>query len=375
MVKYKSCCSKRRSSSASEQSDEDGNTKETPLWLKILIYSGIALFTLILIVFLIIWVLIPVVFSHSIAFQRMMIFIPFNSPRNPHFDDPSSYAIEGVHNIYITVSDYYDNTTLTTIGAWLILPEELVGVNDSLNISDIIRETDYDIVFYLHGVYANRAKPIHQYSILRKHFLVLAIDHRGYGDSGSNVEMGELGMVHDHLQIYNWILEKGFKNDIFYWGHSLGAAISCHTVRSLKETYNFIPKGLILESPFTTLREEIQESIVGKIYSWLAYFNSTILGPLDDNGFHFYSTTNILQVDCPIMILHAEDDSIVPAVLGQKLASVACNERQIPDQGNVTFHLFSSDLGYGHNDILTDENVPEYIRSFKKVCEEFINTN
>ncbi|XP_066151117.1 lysophosphatidylserine lipase ABHD12-like isoform X2 [Euwallacea fornicatus] len=338
-----------------------------------LLYGRKYCYTAELFFFLIIWVLIPVVFSLSVAFQRMMIFIPFNSPRNPNFEDPSSYDIEGVHNMYITVSDYYDNITLTTIGAWLILPEDLIGVKDSQDINQIIKETDYDIVLYLHGVYANRAKAIHQYTVLRKHFLVIAIDHRGYGDSGLNVEMNELGMVHDHLQIYNWILEKGFKNGIFYWGHSLGAAIGCHTVRSLKETYNLVPKGLILESPFTTLSEEIRENTVGKIYSWLAYFNSTILRPLDNNGFHFYSTTNILLVDCPIMILHAEDDSMVPAVLGQKLALVASTKRQIPEQGNVTFHLFSSDLGYGHNEILTDDNVPEYIRSFKKVCEEFIN--
>lgn len=101
-----------------------------------------------------------------------------DSPKDPQFDNPDEYGIENVYNIYITVRDYYDNNTLTQIGAWLILPENLPN-SSSNDVSQIIQESQYDILVYLHGVYANRAKPIAQYKVFRKKFLVLAIDHRG----------------------------------------------------------------------------------------------------------------------------------------------------------------------------------------------------
>ncbi|ERL89502.1 hypothetical protein D910_06868 [Dendroctonus ponderosae] len=363
---------KRRYSqdSSSPESDDNETAKERPVWQKILIWSLAVLFIILFLVFLLIWVVVPIIFWTSISFQRFMIFYPIDSPKDPQFDDPEKYGIDNVYNTYITVRDYYDNNTLTQIGAWLILPENLQN-SPSNDVSQIIRESQYDLLVFLHGVYANRAKPIAQYKVFRKKFLVLAIDHRGYGDSGSNVQMLEHGMINDHLQIYDWILAKNFTKNIYYWGHSLGGALSCHIVRALKERNNAVPTGLILESTFTTLVEAIENNAVGKIYSWLAYFNATILNPLDENGFHFYSTTHILHVDCPIMILHAEDDGMIPSALGEKLANISSVERDSATQGSVTTHIFSSDYGYGHNYITSDTNIPQYIEDFKEVCESF----
>lgn len=92
------------------------------------------------------------------------------------------------------------------------------------------------------------------------------VDCSGYGDSGTNVQMLEHGMVNDHLQIYDWILAKNFTKNIYYWGHSLGGALSCHLVRALKERNNAVPKGLILESTFTTLVDAIENNVVGKVH-------------------------------------------------------------------------------------------------------------
>ena len=47
--------------------------------------------------------------------------------------------------------------------------------------------------------------------------------------------MTELGIVHDHIQIYQWIRELNPRANIYYWGHSLGSAISCHTLKQLNE--------------------------------------------------------------------------------------------------------------------------------------------
>lgn len=115
-----------------------------------------------------------------------------------------------------------------------------------------------------------------------------------------------------------WVKERT-PQDIYIWGHSLGAAISTHTVRTLKEEKNIVPTGLVLESPFTTMRDEVLSNPVGRIWSWLPYFEATVLNPLAKNGFLFETVKNILFVDCPIMIMIAEDDDVIPFEMGRKV--------------------------------------------------------
>lgn len=56
-----------------------------------------------------------------------------------------------------------------------------------------------------------------------------------------------------------------------------------------------------------------------QVFKWLAYFAACFLDPLDRNGFRFYSTTNILYVDAPLLMMHAEDDNIIPYRLGVRV--------------------------------------------------------
>lgn len=78
----------------------------------------------------------------------------------------------------------------------------------------------------------------------------------GFGDS-SQVEPTEESVVKDCLFIYKWVTNKTI-GDVFVWGHSLGTSISTHMLSILNENIRR-PVGLILESPFNNLREEIRE--------------------------------------------------------------------------------------------------------------------
>lgn len=51
----------------------------------------------------------------------------------------------------------------------------------------------------------------------------------------------------------------------------------------------------------------------------MPWFEATVQTPLEKNGFLFRTTTNIIYVDCPIMILHAEDDEVIPYRFGRKV--------------------------------------------------------
>ncbi|XP_066147914.1 lysophosphatidylserine lipase ABHD12-like [Euwallacea fornicatus] len=339
--------------------------------------SKVAFLIVIIIVFLVfilIWVIIPVSFMFSLNFQIFMVFFPIDSPRNADFDHPETFGIEGVHNFHLTTKDYYDNSISTSIGAWLVLHEDDINNITSNNVTEILETTQRDILLYFHGVLCNRAKALDQYRVLRKHFLIVAVDHRGYGDSGKNVRVGEDGIVHDHIQIYDWVRSINPSSDFYYWGHSLGSALSAHTVRLIKELRSEVPKGLVLESPFTSIKDVLVNIVLGKIFSWLVYFDHTILAPLEENGFHFRSKDNVIPIDCPIMILHAEDDYVIPYFLGENLANIVKESRQA-EQGDLVFHGISSDYGFGHNNIVFHPNIGTFIQDFKAVCRNFTDSS
>lgn len=51
---------------------------------------------------------------------------------------------------------------------------------------------------------------------------------------------------------------------IYVWGHSLGTALSTHTVANLKDL-GIVPRGLFLEAPFTNMKEEMPNHPIGKV--------------------------------------------------------------------------------------------------------------
>ncbi|KAJ8910832.1 hypothetical protein NQ315_015567, partial [Exocentrus adspersus] len=364
----------RRSSSDSYTSVRLSETqpKKRPMWQTVLIIIAIVILVLAFLTFLAIWVAVPIAFMQSIAFQRFIMFINVDSPKNPEYNNPEKYDIRGVINFYITTQDL-DNFTLVNIGNWMILHEEEIDnfrerANTNQSASQILANTKKPIVIYMHGVACNRVKPVATYNVIRKHFLIIAPDHRGFGDSGPNVELSEAGVVSDTVQLFKWVRSKT-NNDIYIWGHSLGAALSTHAVKVLKEEEDIVPMGLVLESAFTTMREEMIHHKLGKIFKWLAYFNQTILDPPERNGFLFRTTTNILSVDCPIMIMHAEDDDVIPYFLGKRLSEVASTKRNLTTQGKVFYHQFPS-VGYKHISLTDDPKVPGYINEFVQECME-----
>lgn len=107
-----------------------------------------------------------------------------------------------------------------------------------------------------------------------------------------------------------------------------------------------------------------------QIFSWLPWFNLTIQDPLENNGFLFNTRVNILKVNCPIMIMHAEDDPVIPYTLGKALYEVASNRRD-STQGKAFYHQFASNLRHSHLQITEDPNIPTYIEEFLEYCKAF----
>lgn len=177
------------------------------------------------------------------------------------------------------------------------------------------------VVFYMHGNSGSRAAShrVELYKILREQgYHVIAFDYRGYADSKPSAPT-EAGLVRDAIAVYKYITNVT-KNPVFAWGHSLGTGVGCHTLATLKKLNIPAPRALVLESPFTNIREEVSQHPFSRFFRHLPWFNYTIVEPMYESNLRFESDNHIATFPQPIMILHAEDDIVVPYKLGHQVS-------------------------------------------------------
>lgn len=176
------------------------------------------------------------------------------------------------------------------------------------------------VVLYLHGNTGSRgaAHRIEMYKLLREEgHHVIAVDYRGYADS-SPIAPNEHGVVNDAIAVYSYITEVT-RAPVFLWGHSLGTGVSTHMLAKMQKRNVFGPRLVILESPFNNIREEVRAHPFARIFKRLPWFNYTIVDPMYQNELRFESDKHIAEFRQPVMILHAEDDLVVPFKLGYKV--------------------------------------------------------
>ena len=127
----------------------------------------------------------------------------------------------------------------------------------------------------------------------------LFISYRGFnGNDGSPTEEN---IYADAQFAYNWLLKNGFdENLIIIYGESLGTGVGVEISK------NNNPKGLILESPFTSIVE------MGKRkFPFLPV--QLILKDKYDN------LEKISLIKCPVLYLHGKSDNLVPKYMSDIL--------------------------------------------------------
>jgi hypothetical protein len=152
---------------------------------------------------------------------------------------------------------------------------------------------------------------------------LLLVDYRGYGRSeGSPSEKGiyrdgEAAMA--ALRARADVDPEG----IVVWGRSIGGAVAVHLAASQPV------RGVILESPFTSVRELLREGGYG-LMAFLARFGT----------YRFDSAAGIVRVRAPLLVVHGTSDEIIPFALGRRLHDLAPGPRE-----------FLAIEGGGHNDL------------------------
>ncbi len=152
-------------------------------------------------------------------------------------------------------------------------------------------------------------------------FDVLLFDYRGYGRSSGRPS--EQGTYRDARAALASLLEQPGVDParVFYLGESLGGAVA------LDLALERPPAGLVLLSAFTGVRE------LGRLHY------PFVPAPLIPDAYP--TVRRIRELRAPLLVLHGDDDDIVPLSQGRALFEAAPEPKRI--------HVFP---GLGHNDLV-----------------------
>jgi hypothetical protein len=160
-------------------------------------------------------------------------------------------------------------------------------------------------LLFMHGNAGNISHRLQSLKIFNRLGLeVLIFDYRGYGRSTG--EPGEAGTYEDARTAWQYLVrERGRPPaEIVLFGRSLGAAVAVQLAVDR-------PCGaLIAESGFTSVPD-------------LAAHHYPFLPVRLLSRFEYDSLSRIADVGCPVLVIHARDDEIVPFAHGERLHAAA----------------------------------------------------
>ncbi|XP_038066186.1 lysophosphatidylserine lipase ABHD12-like [Patiria miniata] len=285
------------------------------------------------------------------------------NPFSPSLQYPEQQNLTGARNLHIGTLPPDPSIRL---GMWQILPQSLQNggsIQDDSQFDEALGDGK-PIILYLHGNAGSRAAD-HRLLLYRlligMDFHVVALDYRGFGDS-SGWPSAE-GVVDDAESSYRWVLERSKGAPIYVWGHSMGSGIGSAMVKRLCKS-GLCPQGLILESPYSSMHDAMMNHPFTVPWRFVPGCLALISKAYEEEEAMFDSKENLLDVQCPVLIIHSEDDFVVPYKLGKRLYdySVEHRAKSLPP---VTFHSFG-DAGFGHRHIVDAPDLPEVIRNFMK---------
>lgn len=155
------------------------------------------------------------------------------------------------------------------------------------------------VILFFHGNGGNISHRIEKIRLLAyPHLSSLMIDYHGYGQSQGHPS--EESCYLDALTAWNYLTQERLidSNQIVLFGESLGGAVAID-LASKK-----IVGAIILESTFTNIGAVMSRFVPG-------------LGSLFKKKFDSFS--KIPHLHSPLLILHGNEDELVPYALGQKL--------------------------------------------------------
>jgi fermentation-respiration switch protein FrsA (DUF1100 family) len=162
----------------------------------------------------------------------------------------------------------------------------------------------YKTIIYFHGnagKLENRIHKLNHFKDMNVNFLIIA--WRGF--SGNEGKPSEEGLYEDGNSSIRWLKNLGLtEKDIIIYGESLGTGIATE----IAQNKNFA--GLILETPFT--------SMIDAAKNFYPYIPVDLI--LKDK---YKNNVKIKNINVPLLVMHGEEDQIVPFWMGKKIYEIA----------------------------------------------------
>jgi uncharacterized protein len=169
---------------------------------------------------------------------------------------------------------------------------------------------DKPTILYFHGNAANAANRASRIELIRENgFGVLYLNNRGYGGSGGRPT--EEDNVADAIAAYDHLIGLGVPAArIVAYGESLGSgqAVRLAAARPVA--------AVVLEAPLTSTVD-----VARSTYFWLPL--RLLIADKYDNE------RNIRSVAAPVLILHGEQDGVIPVEMGQRVYRAANEPKRI----------------------------------------------
>ena len=173
---------------------------------------------------------------------------------------------------------------------------------------------------FLHGNAGNVTHRIrHIRAVTAAGSSILVIDYRGYGRSEGRPT--EDGLYRDARAGWAWLIGRGYPPQrIVIHGESLGSSVAVELAAANRSA------GVVLDAPFTSAKDVAR--------TVLPFLGPALIWSFD-------STRRIRAIGAPLLVIHGNQDDIIPFELGRKLFEMASEPK--------TFWRVE---GASHNDLI-----------------------
>ena len=178
------------------------------------------------------------------------------------------------------------------------------------------------VLLWCHGNAGNVSHRLENIRLLyQRGISVMIFDYRGYGRSTG--VPSEAGLYQDALASYDYLIRQRriSPERLIVFGRSLGSGVAGEVAIQRHSA------GLIVESSFPSIQSMSDQHYFGLPARWLM-----------DVDFNLAQKVRSLKV--PLLVIHGDQDSIVPMVLGKQVFDAAHEPKR--------WHVVS---GAGHNDV------------------------